>query len=94
MAERMESLAKKIPGFVSFKTFKADDGERVSNVEFENEETHNTWKNNPEHLDAQRLGREKFYSGLKIQVLNNPRSYEYKSEYRNQPNRSLVDPPL
>jgi hypothetical protein len=27
-----------MPGFVSFKTFRADDGERVSNIEFESEE--------------------------------------------------------
>ena len=42
VSERMESLAKKMPGFVSFKTFKADDGERVSIVEFKNQERHNT----------------------------------------------------
>ncbi len=79
----MERLAKEMPGFVSIKTFIADDGERVSIIEFKNEETHNAWKNHPEHKEAQRLGREKFYSEFKIQVLDNPRSYAYKSEYRN-----------
>lgn len=72
-AERMEELAKEMPGFVSFKTFKSGDGERVSIVEFEDTESQKAWRNHPEHLQAQRLGREEFYSEYRIQVLENPR---------------------
>ncbi len=79
-AERMESLAKSMTGFVSFKSFKAPDGERVSIVEFESEETQKAWRDHPEHLEAQRLGREEYYSEYKIQVMDNPRSYSYKPE--------------
>ena len=35
MAARMERLASEMPGFVSIKNFCAEDGERVSVVEFE-----------------------------------------------------------
>jgi len=45
----MESLANKMSGFISFKTLNSDDGERISIVEFEKEETHNAWKEHPEH---------------------------------------------
>lgn len=78
-AERMEALARQMPGFVSFKTFRAGDGERVSIVEFEDAQSQRAWRTHPEHLEAQRLGREEFYSEYKIQVLENPREYNYKS---------------
>lgn len=77
-SDRMESLARGMPGFVSIKTFYARDGERVSIVEFETAETHDTWRNHPEHKEAQRLGREKFYSEFRIQVLDNPRGYSFR----------------
>ena len=79
-ADRMESLASSMTGFVSIKTFYARDGERVSIVEFETAETHEAWRKHPEHKEAQRLGREKFYSEFKIQVLDNPRGYSFKME--------------
>lgn len=80
LADRMESLASSMPGFVSIKTFYARDGERVSIVEFETAETHEAWRKHPEHMEAQRLGREKFYSEFKIQVLDNPREYAFSQE--------------
>ena len=75
---RMEAIARSMPGFVSFKTFYARDGERVSIVEFEDAESHEAWRAHPDHIEAQRLGREKFYAEFKIQVCENPRSYEFK----------------
>lgn len=79
-AERMETLACQMPGFVSFKTFRSGDGERVSIVEFEDAESQKAWRNHPEHLEAQRLGREEFYSEYKIQVLENPREAQFTSD--------------
>jgi heme-degrading monooxygenase HmoA len=76
--ERMEALARTMPGFLSFKTFYARDGERVSIVEFENAEAHEAWRNHPEHKEAQRLGREKFYSEFRIQVCESPRTYGFR----------------
>jgi heme-degrading monooxygenase HmoA len=75
MAARMHELAQGMPGFLSLKTFTAQDGERVSIVEFESEETHNAWRANPEHMKAQRLGRELFYSEFQIQVCKVERAY-------------------
>ena len=75
MAARMHALAERMPGFVSIKTFTAPDGERVSIVEFDSEASHNAWRKHPEHLEAQRLGRELFYSEFRIQVCNVERAY-------------------
>jgi heme-degrading monooxygenase HmoA len=75
MAVRMHDLAQSMPGFLSIKTFTAQDGERVSIVEFESEETHNAWRGHSEHMKAQRLGRELFYSEFQIQVCKVERAY-------------------
>jgi heme-degrading monooxygenase HmoA len=65
---RMAELAAEQPGFVSFKTFAADDGERISIIEFASEATQAAWHEHPEHREAQRLGRERFYSEFELVV--------------------------
>jgi heme-degrading monooxygenase HmoA len=77
-AQRMHDLATDMPGFVGIKTFAADDGERVSIVEFESPETHLAWRNHLAHREAQRLGRERFYSEFRIQVCAVERAYDFK----------------
>lgn len=67
-AERMDALARSMPGFVAIKRFDAADGERVSLVEFADQASHDAWRDHPEHRAAQRLGRERFYSEYRVQV--------------------------
>ena len=76
-AARIHDLAVKMPGFVSIKTFTAEDGERVSIVEFESEETMRNWREQPEHRQAQELGRKLFYSEYQIQVCQPIRNYSF-----------------
>jgi heme-degrading monooxygenase HmoA len=79
-AARMHELAQSMPGFVSIKTFTAPDGERISLVEFDSESGHQAWREHPEHREAQRLGREKFYSEYRIQVCRVERAYAMSAE--------------
>jgi heme-degrading monooxygenase HmoA len=79
VAERMDELARGMPGFVSLKTFTAEDGERVSIVEFASEETQAAWRDHPEHRQAQQLGRERFYSEFTIQVCRVERQSRFPS---------------
>ena len=65
---RMRQLASGMPGFISHKGFVAEDGERVSIVEFESEEAQHAWRIHPEHVAAQRKGRRDFYVEYRIQV--------------------------
>jgi heme-degrading monooxygenase HmoA len=65
---RMYGLATKMPGFVSYKDFGATDGESVSIVEFESPETLAAWRHHPEHVEAQRLGRERYFAEYRIDV--------------------------
>lgn len=67
-AKRMEDLARAMPGLLEFKTFTADDGERVSVILFDTPEHHAAWRHHPEHREAQRQGRETFYAAYDITV--------------------------
>lgn len=87
-ADRMLALAQSMPGFVSFRHYKADDGERVSIVEFENEETMAAWRRHPEHVQAQKRGQEAFYSEYQIQVLTPVRTYSFRHDTNPQPGKS------
>jgi heme-degrading monooxygenase HmoA len=66
--ERMSALATTMPGYISHKGFTADDGERVTIVEFEHEEGMRAWRMNPEHRVAQRKAREVYYAEYKLQI--------------------------
>ena len=67
-APGISELAASMPGFVDAKTFVAGDGERVTVVTFASRDTHEAWRDHPEHRDAQRRGVEEFYSTYSIQV--------------------------
>ena len=68
LGERMYELASAMPGFLSYKDFGSEDGEYVSIVEFETLENVNAWRDHPEHQEAQRLGRTRFFQEYTIQV--------------------------
>jgi len=67
-AARMSELARQIPGYISHKGFIADDGERVTIVEFESEEAQRVWSLHPEHVEAKKKGRSSFYLEYRIQI--------------------------
>ncbi len=67
-ARRMEALVRTLPGFVSFKTYTAQDGDRLSVGAFESEDALLAWRRHPEHVAAQKRGREAFYRFFEIQV--------------------------
>lgn len=74
---RMYELASAMPGFISYKDFAAADGESLSLVEFESLETLEAWRIHPEHVEAQRLGREHYFAEYQIHVCTPVRSYAF-----------------
>jgi heme-degrading monooxygenase HmoA/catechol 2,3-dioxygenase-like lactoylglutathione lyase family enzyme len=68
VAPRMDELARSMPGFVDLQTFTADDGERVTIARFDTVEHQRAWRDEPDHLVAQRAGRDRYYSEYLIQV--------------------------
>jgi heme-degrading monooxygenase HmoA len=57
-----------MPGFMEFKAFTANDGERVSVIVFDTLEHQAAWRDDPEHQSAQRRGRHEFYAEYSISV--------------------------
>ena len=62
------TVIETMPGLLEFKAFTADDGERVSIIVFDTPEHHDAWRRHPDHVEAQRLGREQFYASYDITV--------------------------
>jgi heme-degrading monooxygenase HmoA len=77
-ATRMSALARTMPGYMSHKVFVAEDGERVTIVEFESEETMRVWSQHPDHLAAKAKGRESFYSEYSIQTCDVLRAHAFR----------------
>ena len=66
MAEEMDDLARTMPGFVDVKSFKAEDGERLTVVWWQDEETLRAWREQARHRVAQRTGRERWYEYYRL----------------------------
>jgi heme-degrading monooxygenase HmoA len=77
---RMDELAVQMPGYVAHKEFAAEDGERLTLVEFESEETVAAWRRHPEHVEAQRKGRSTFYTEFRLTVCDVLREQRFKRE--------------
>ena len=78
-AARMSELAKAMPGYLSHKGFTAEDGERVTIVEFADEASQRAWATELRHMEAQRKGRADFYSEYKLQVCTVIRASDFKT---------------
>lgn len=68
LAPQIAALARAMPGYRSHKIFVAEDGERLTLVEFEDEAAQRGWAMNAQHLAAKRRGRESFYQEYSVQV--------------------------
>ncbi len=68
VAEEMSRLVHLMDGFVDVKFYTSSDGERVTIVRFRDKETQRAWAELPEHVAAQRRGRDEFYSWYDISV--------------------------
>jgi len=79
LVDRMAEIAATMPGYISHKGFFADDGERVTIVEFEHEEGMRAWRTNAEHRAAQKLAREKYYTEYHVQVCTLARESRFKA---------------
>jgi heme-degrading monooxygenase HmoA len=79
LVEKIAAIARTMPGYISHKGFFADDGERVTVVEFEHEEGLRAWRTNPEHIAAQKLARTKYYTEYHVQVCRLERESKFKA---------------
>jgi heme-degrading monooxygenase HmoA len=68
VGERMEQIVSAMPGFIGARSYSAADGEDLTLVEFESEETLAAWRDHPEHKAAQQAGRDGFFESYRMQV--------------------------
>ncbi len=68
LAAEMMTIAESMPGFLSYKVFKADDDERCSIIEFETEDDLKGWREQVRHRQAQQTGRKRFYAEYSLQI--------------------------
>lgn len=75
MAEKMLKLAAEQEGFLGVESAREDVGITVSY--WDNLEAIRTWKQNVEHREAQRLGREAWYAGFRVRIAKVEREYGF-----------------
>lgn len=78
--QRMNEIARSLPGFISVKGFVASDGERVSVHEWESPERFRAWVEHPEHLEAKMRGRQDFYEDYTCYICDAPKVYGFSRE--------------
>ncbi|WP_421803552.1 antibiotic biosynthesis monooxygenase family protein [Flagellimonas sp.] len=77
MAEEMETLARKQPGFLDVESARDDVGITVSY--WESLEAIANWKAQLDHKQAQKQGRLQWYSWYKVRVCRVEREYEFNT---------------
>lgn len=75
MAERMGALAATMPGYIGIESARDADGFGVTVSYWKSEEAIRGWKRQVEHMEAQRLGRQKWYTDYRIRVARVERAY-------------------
>ena len=78
MADEMLARARTMPGFVDFKSYAAADGERISVIHWDSQETMRAWSDDLRHVVAQRMGREAWYEYFRVEVAEVARSYGFE----------------
>ena len=78
LSDRMAAIARAMPGYMSDKDFVAEDGERVTIVEFESDDALRAWRMHPEHREAQRLARAIYYEDYSVQTCTIVRESRFK----------------
>lgn len=68
LAAEILAIARSMPGYVEYKVFTAEDGERVALVTFDSPASQKAWREHPRHQAAQRRGRDRYYAEYSIQV--------------------------
>lgn len=75
MAGKMEALARQQPGFLGLESARESLGITVSY--WDSLEAIAQWKAHLDHVEAQRLGKEKWYAWYKVRVCKVEREYEF-----------------
>jgi heme-degrading monooxygenase HmoA len=76
-AARMLELAKAQPGYISFKSYVADDGEVIALSEWADETSARAWGRVAEHAEVQGRGRARYYASYTLFACADPRIHRF-----------------
>ena len=79
-AVEMVTLAQGQPGFISFKSYAADDGEVIALSEWTDEASARAWGRVEEHRGIQRKGRADYYADYTLFACDSPRIHRFESK--------------
>ncbi len=75
MADKILERAKLSEGFLHFETYRMPNGLGVTLSYWKDREAISRWKNDSQHLVAQKLGKTKWYDFYRIQIAKIEKSY-------------------
>lgn len=75
MAQRMVELAQSQEGFLGIDSARDAEGFGITVSYWRDLEAIENWRNNAEHLEAQKLGRQKWYENFSLRVAKVERAY-------------------
>lgn len=81
LTQEMVGHVSEMPGFGGIKDFASEDGEVVVIAEFDSLDSVDAWKAHPDHMAAQRRGRQEFFADYQIQVCELIRSNEFVADH-------------
>lgn len=84
-AGKIHELAVKQPGFVAAQDFVAEDGERLSLVEWASSPELDAWRELAEHRAAQERGRSHYYAEYSLQICTELRGSRFVAPNGDQP---------
>ena len=79
-ADHMEELAREQPGYLSFKSYVADDGEVIALSEWADEASARAWGRNAEHLAGKARGRAEYYSSYTLFMCDQPKIHDFEAK--------------
>jgi heme-degrading monooxygenase HmoA len=78
MGSEMEALAATMPGYLGFESARGEDGFGFAISYWESGEAIKNWKQQADHLIAQKRGRDKWYEDYVVRIAKVERAYRMK----------------
>ncbi|MFF2795822.1 antibiotic biosynthesis monooxygenase family protein [Lysinibacillus xylanilyticus] len=77
MAEVMDELAQKQPGFIRVESARNAEGKGITVSYWESLEAIQAWRENSKHLVAQQFGKEKWYMQYNVEISQVIKDYSF-----------------
>ena len=92
-SERMVELAQQQPGFLGLESVRGEDGIGITVSYWRDRAAIRAWRIDVEHLAAQQMGRQEFYSWYHIRVAEvvAQRTFDASAAVDSQPDASMFD---